>query len=62
MGGNIKKSEKTESLEKSSSHLKTATKVYVNLAEPERAKEISKLNLVKRFVLNSSKLKIFFVI
>jgi pyruvate,water dikinase len=27
------------------SHTKTATKVYVNLAEPERAKEISKLNV-----------------
>jgi pyruvate,water dikinase len=26
-------------------HLKTATKVYVNLAEPERAKEIAKLNV-----------------
>ena len=45
MGGNIKKSEKTESLDKSSSHLKTATKVYVNLAEPERAKEIAKMNV-----------------
>lgn len=27
------------------SHVKTATKVYVNLAEPERAAEISKLNV-----------------
>lgn len=26
-------------------HIKTATKVYVNLAEPERAKEVSKLNV-----------------
>jgi pyruvate,water dikinase len=27
------------------SHLKTATKVYVNLAEPERAREIAKMNV-----------------
>lgn len=26
-------------------HIKTATKVYVNLAEPERAREVSKLNV-----------------
>ncbi len=26
-------------------HIKTATKVYVNLAEPERAKEVSKMNV-----------------
>lgn len=35
---NLKNDEKNK-------HLKTATKVYVNLAEPERAKEISKLNV-----------------
>lgn len=32
-------------LRRASKHYKTATKIYVNLAEPERAKEISKMNV-----------------
>lgn len=40
------KSEKFEvKSEAKNKHVKTATKVYVNLAEPERAKEIAKLNV-----------------
>jgi pyruvate,water dikinase len=41
----ITKQEKPEDLNKKYAHTKTATRVYVNLAEPERAKEISKLNV-----------------
>jgi len=45
LGGNIVKSEEKVPLSKSFSKLKTATRVYVNLAEPERAKEIAKMNV-----------------
>lgn len=48
MGGHIKLEKKEETpaqTYKKTAHLKTATKIYVNLAEPERAKEISKLNV-----------------
>jgi pyruvate,water dikinase len=46
LGGKIKvpASEKVE-IPKSTAHLKTKTNVYVNLAEPERANEIAKLNV-----------------
>lgn len=48
LGGHIKVEKKEEAPEetyKKSSHLKTATHIYVNLAEPERAKEVAKLNV-----------------
>ncbi|MCX6705029.1 MAG: phosphoenolpyruvate synthase, partial [Candidatus Woesebacteria bacterium] len=48
MGANVKevKSEKLKvKSEEKHEHTKTATKVYVNLAEPERAKEIAKKNV-----------------
>jgi pyruvate,water dikinase len=46
-GSNIKVEIKEVSKEKTAKHskLRTATKVYVNLAEPERAHEVSKLNV-----------------
>lgn len=45
LGGSVvSKEEKTEETI-SAKGIKTATRVYVNLAEPERAKEISKLNV-----------------
>lgn len=48
LGSKISKEIKKENLEveyRKTRHLKTATKVYVNLAEPERAKEVAKLNV-----------------
>jgi len=47
LGGNIKieKSEKVAKEAEKDSSKKTATKIYVNLAEPERASEIAKLNV-----------------
>jgi pyruvate,water dikinase len=46
LGANIKSQEVSKIKEKPKfTHTKTATKVYVNLAEPERAKEIAKLNV-----------------
>lgn len=46
LGGKILgKKEKVKAPELENSEVKTATKLYVNLAEPERAKEISKLNV-----------------
>ncbi len=48
LGGNSKiqiSNVKPEEAYKKSAHLRTATKVYVNLAEPERAKEVAKLNV-----------------
>lgn len=45
LGSKIKVEEKSKAEEEKPSHLKTATRLYVNLAEPERAKEISKLNV-----------------
>jgi len=45
MGGNIVSSEEKEIVPKASNKLKTATRVYVNLAEPERAREIAKMNV-----------------
>lgn len=44
LGGNVKVEKKAEIPEKPFNG-KTATKVYVNLAEPERAREIAKLNV-----------------
>jgi pyruvate,water dikinase len=48
LGSNIQQVE-SEKLkvksEETNNHIKTATKVYVNLAEPERAKEIAKMNV-----------------
>ncbi|MBI1863706.1 phosphoenolpyruvate synthase [Candidatus Woesebacteria bacterium] len=41
----IQESEQKVDLNKKYAHTKTATKIYVNLAEPERAKEVSKLNV-----------------
>ncbi len=40
----LKKLEAKKEKEQSSPHLKTLTKVYVNLAEPEMAKEVAKLD------------------
>ncbi len=37
--------EKPEDLNKKNAHIKTATKIYVNLAEPELAQKVSKLNV-----------------
>jgi pyruvate,water dikinase len=47
MGSTVSKQEmkKAEKEKPKFSHVRTATKVYVNLAEPERAAEISKLNV-----------------
>lgn len=45
MGGAVAKSEEKNVPVKTSSKFKTATRVYVNLAEPERAKEIAKMNV-----------------
>lgn len=47
MGGNVTiKTEEVKPVKKASGrHLKTATRVYVNLAEPERAREVSKMNV-----------------
>lgn len=48
LGGHVKIEQKEESpaeTYKKTAHLKTATHVYVNLAEPERAKEVAKLNV-----------------
>ncbi len=48
LGGHVKIETKEESpaeTYKKNAHLKTATHVYVNLAEPERAKEVAKLNV-----------------
>jgi pyruvate,water dikinase len=48
LGAKVKLEVKKEALEqeyRKTRHLKTATHVYVNLAEPERASEISKLNV-----------------
>ncbi len=48
LGSKVKIETKKEAIEenyKKTRHVKTATKVYVNLAEPERAKEIAKLNV-----------------
>jgi pyruvate,water dikinase len=46
LGGKVVKGGKeSEKKVQTDSKLKTATKVYVNLAEPERAKEIAKLNV-----------------
>lgn len=48
LGGHVKIEQKEESpaeTYKKTAHLKTATHVYVNLAEPERAREVAKLNV-----------------
>jgi pyruvate,water dikinase len=47
MGGKIKfeKPKEAETKAKVNKHLKTATHIYVNLAEPERAKEVAKENV-----------------
>src|SRR5258708_39874633 len=48
LGAKVKLDVNKENVEESyrkTRHLKTATKVYVNLAEPERANEIAKLNV-----------------
>ncbi len=48
LGSKVKTEVKEEAREqeyRKTRHVKTATKVYVNLAEPERAKEIAKLNV-----------------
>ncbi len=48
LGAKVKLDVNKENVEQSyrkTRHLKTATKVYVNLAEPERANEIAKLNV-----------------
>lgn len=45
LGSKIKKELKIKKEVKKNHDLKTATKLYVNLAEPDRAKEISKLNV-----------------
>jgi pyruvate,water dikinase len=42
--GSIALKQKVSIVSMSGKHLKTATKVYVNLAEPSRAEEISKMN------------------
>lgn len=36
---------KAQTVKKSSAHLKTATKVYVNMAQPDRVVEVSKMNV-----------------
>lgn len=45
MGSSIKVEKGIEVKEKDYSKIKTATRVYVNLAEPERIKEVAKLNV-----------------
>ena len=45
MGGAVAKTEAKVVPQKSSKKFKTATRVYVNLAEPERAREIAKMNV-----------------
>ena len=46
LGANVKSQEVEKAVEKPKfTKTRTATKVYVNLAEPERAKEIAKLNV-----------------
>lgn len=48
LGSKIKLTQNKDALEleyKKTRHIKTATKIYVNLAEPQRAQEISKLNV-----------------
>jgi pyruvate,water dikinase len=46
LGGKITSGKKVvQKLESKNSDVKTATKLYVNLAEPERAKEVAKLNV-----------------
>jgi len=46
LGGKVSSGKKVvQKLETKNSEVKTATKLYVNLAEPERAKEVSKLNV-----------------
>lgn len=45
MGGNVNVAKKEDETKKVYKHYKTATRVYVNLAEPERAAEVSKLNV-----------------
>lgn len=42
---NYENKEKHEDLNKTTAHLKTATKVYVNLAEPELANKVAQLNV-----------------
>lgn len=45
LGGEVARGKKVNKEEGTKGTLKTATRVYVNLAEPERAKEISKLDV-----------------
>src|SRR6185369_12346227 len=48
LGGKVEVHEKqvsSDDLNKKNAHIKTATKIYVNLAEPELAKKVSKLNV-----------------
>ncbi len=46
MGSNVKlEAKEVEVKKKSHSRVKTATKIYVNLAEPERANEVSKMHV-----------------
>ncbi len=45
LGGKVRLEENKEVVVKRRTNLKTATRVYVNLAEPERASEVAKMNV-----------------